>query len=624
MELLISVVIIFILFAIAIPVFLGLRDKATKGKAKKKVTAQKSQKEAGGVSASSLIEALPPLTESADVHVKLTASHHIHNLKVYTRFDAALVGRYVFQNKSTNKDIKLFFPFPAATTHARDVSLKFIDPTGNSYEPDGVIYTLSGIKWIGPLQNDESLRAEVTYGAQGHDKFIYEGPGADRAGVFRVVMELDGVTSELISTDALQPTKVEDGIIEWDYENLVTEQNIVVELPGAKSPLGRIMLFLKLAGLAVFLFGLGFMYLSDLEQPGQLDDFRWGHFLLLSLTYSLFFLIFTIIGFSGGIGTGLSIVLSLILSLPLLMIHTGRFMSMSFALSRVLPLSLFTFAIVINGVYGGIYRKYILIAIIVITVAIITLTYRVWTERKKSYRDEKKQREREREQEEKQKQAHKEMREMYDNEAFKVLNESEELLKKAQEITEEASILLEYNNIKEHLGVRGSAEEQFATLTDIRTQYDNMKSIAANIPLIEDADEHKRTCLELTKDGKQQKIRLQHTIERLSDSIEELSRLRKQIEIKEKKLEDAIRCISCGAQSPPSIYCPMCGVLRPVELVCHQCNQVYRLPIHLIDIKKIDTPVHCPFCGKAHDSEAYKQLLSKGEHKSESTTVYGD
>ena len=55
------------------------------------------------------------------------------------------------------------------------------------------------------------------------------------------------------------------------------------------SPTGRAILFLRLAGLAVLLFGLGFIYLNDLKEPGRLDSFRWGHFLLLALTYSLFF-----------------------------------------------------------------------------------------------------------------------------------------------------------------------------------------------------------------------------------------------------------------------------------------------------------------------------------------------
>ncbi len=584
------------------------------------VAAKETKREVSGAASIQLPPeptAAIPVTESADVHIELTASHHIQNLKVYTRFNAALVGRYIFQNKSAHKDIKLFFPFPAATTHAKDVSLKFIDPAGNTYEPDGVIYTLEGIKWIGPLQDGESLRAEVTYGAQGYNKFVYEGPGVDRAGVFKVVMEFEGVTSELIPDDALQPTEVGPGQIKWDYENLVTEQKIVVELPGSKSPLGRVMLFLKLAGLAVFLFGLGFMYLSDLKQPGQLDNFRWGHFLLLSLTYSLFFLIFTILGFSGEIGTRLSIVLSLILSLPLLVIHTGRFVGMSFALSRVLPLSLFTFAIVINGVYGGIYRKYVFIAIIVITVAIITLTYKVWLERKKSYKDEKERLKREKEEKEKREQERKEMRAASENEAFNALNESESLWEEAQEITEKANMLLEYDDIEEHLNAHGLVEEQLATLTGMRTQYDSMKANAANIPEIEDLDEHKRACSTLKEDGKKYKIRLQDAIKRFGDSLEELSQLREQFKIKSESPADAFHCISCGAQVPPSIYCPMCGVLRTVELVCQQCNEVYRLPVHLIDIEKTDAPVHCFSCGKAHNPEAYKKPILEHERKSE-------
>ena len=722
-ELMIVVAGIAILSAVVIPAFLGFLSRRAGEEDNKEYEIQKSQVMVGresdlpAMEALPSIEALPPITESADVGIKLAASHHIQNLKVYTRFDAELVGEYVFRSRSDDKAMELFFSFPAGTTHASDVSLKFIDPVEEPYEPAGVIYTLHGIRWIGLPQNGNRLKVRVTYSAQGYSKFVYEGPGTDRADVFRVVMELDGVSSGLITADALQPTKVEPGRIEWYYENLVTERDIVVELPGSKSPMGRILLFLKLAGLAVLLFGLGFMYLSDLKQPGQLDDFRWGHFLLLSLTYVLSFLIFAIMGFSGDVGTWPSIVISLILSLPLLVIHTGRFLGISFALSRVLPLSVFSFAIVINGVYGGIYRKYVFIAIAVITVALITLSYRTWAARRKSYKDEKERLRKERnevskalnEAEDLWKEARSvmqrantllegddveehldarslveeqiaeisDMRAQYDsmktafadmplmkdtdehkrtylelredvehhrlslqstikrlrnsfdklsrrrrqledhrrqlekerNEVLKAINESENLWTRAQEIVEETNILLEDNDIEEHMEARSSIEEQLPKLVDMRSQHNEMKSAFANISSIEDPDEYKRMCSKLKKDGNQHKIRLQNTIKRLKDSLEELDRLREQLRIREKSPTDMLHCISCGAQSLPSIYCPACGVLRPVELVCQQCNEVYRLPIQLIDTKKMTAPIHCPFCGKAHAPEVYSKFL---------------
>ncbi|MCB0069089.1 MAG: prepilin-type N-terminal cleavage/methylation domain-containing protein, partial [Caldilineaceae bacterium] len=49
------------------------------------------------------------------------------------------------------------------------------------------------------------------------------------------------------------------------------------------------------AGLAVLLFGAGFWYLAELRRPGCLDRFRLGQFLLLALTFSLFFVAFAVL-----------------------------------------------------------------------------------------------------------------------------------------------------------------------------------------------------------------------------------------------------------------------------------------------------------------------------------------
>ena len=60
-----------------------------------------------------------PITESADVNVRLVASNYVHRLKVYTLFDATFEGRFVFKNKSQQQErIKLFFPLPEGTTQA--------------------------------------------------------------------------------------------------------------------------------------------------------------------------------------------------------------------------------------------------------------------------------------------------------------------------------------------------------------------------------------------------------------------------------------------------------------------------------------------------------------------------
>ena len=87
----------------------------------------------------------------------------------------------------------------------------------------------------------------------------------------RLELTLEGVTSEFIPAETLKPTLVEPHRLVWDFENLITDRKIIVELPGTLSPIGRIILLSKLAGFAVLLFGAGFLYMSELSQPGRLD-----------------------------------------------------------------------------------------------------------------------------------------------------------------------------------------------------------------------------------------------------------------------------------------------------------------------------------------------------------------
>ena len=395
-ELMVVVAIIGIVSAFLVPVILGMLEKETP----KGTTALKEAKavvidkeETLEKKAKTETPSIVPVTESAEVKVKLIANNYLHRLKVYTLFDATFRGRFTFRNPSEDLDqIRLVFPFPEGTTQARDVAFKFLDTSGELIEPDGVTYDLKGMWWVGSLPKGKMLEVEVTYGAQGYDRFVYEGPGAGRAGAFKLTMALEGVTTEFIPAETLQPTTIGAGHLEWDYRNLVTDRKVIVELPGAMSPIGRIILLSELAGLAIFLFGLGFLYLSELKQPGRLDSFRWGDFLLLALNYFLFFIIFMVLSLGGKMGTWTAMGLSCVLSLPLLVIHVCRVLDGVFALTRVLPLTVFTLAIVINGVYGGDYRKYIFIGFAVAVIALLTFTYKKWIEGRRAYREVKKRR----------------------------------------------------------------------------------------------------------------------------------------------------------------------------------------------------------------------------------------
>ncbi len=603
-ELMIVVGIIGILFAVALPAFLGYKDKA---KAKLKPNEHKEATVPTKPEPSSVV----PVTDSADVHVKLGARNLIFGLKVYTLFDADFSGQFVFQNHNEEESrVKLNFPFPAGTTQAKDVSLQFLDVSGKFVEPPRVLYTLKGIQWIGPLPKGESLTAKVTYGAQGYDRFVYRGPGAGRAGLFKITMELDAATTMSIPEAALQPTEAKPGRLLWNFPNLVTNRKVIVELPGAMSPLGRIILFCKLAGFAVLLFGAGFMYLSELRKAGCLDNFRWGHFLLLALTYSLFFVVFMVFSLGSGMDKWPAMALSGVLSLPLLTLHVSRVMDGAFAITRILPLAAFTLLIVVAGVYGGEQRNNIYIACVVITIGFLTYTYKPWLEGKKAYRELKeKEREEERErqkEEEKNKQKEKERkkwRSTLKGNAWKAFNDACELWNKSEKLSARINMMLEYQDREEELPLRQFLENGIKKLTELRTRSNNISQKLESISLILDDKEYEGECAMVTDNAHSLKLHLEEATEQLRKSIHELGQARERAKAKVEESKDKLYCISCGTASAPSHYCPHCGILRPMELTCRRCGEVYRLPVNLMDDLKMSEPVHCLVCGELHEFE---------------------
>ncbi|MEE8162203.1 MAG: prepilin-type N-terminal cleavage/methylation domain-containing protein [Acidobacteriota bacterium] len=609
-ELMVVVFIIGIISAVLIPLFLG--SGGGEG------ISQEEEKTAVGQSAPGIPPELPtppelaaivPVTESADVSVKLKTTNILYRLQVYTLYEASFEGHFVFGTRSDQEErVKLEFPFPEGTTQAKDVSLQFFDSSGQWEEPDGVFYSLEGISWFGPLSRDETLEAKVTYGAQGRDKFVYEGPGAGRAGSFKLELTLEGVTSEFIPAETLKPTLVEPHRLMWDFENLITDRKIIVELPGTLSPIGRVILLSKLAGFAVLLFGAGFLYMSELSQPGRLDNFRLGHFLLLALNYFLFFIIVMVLSLGGEVEQWLAIGLSALFSLPLLMVHTSRVLDRRFAFYRVLPLTVFTLAIVINGVYGEDFRNHVFVAFVVVAVAFLTLTYDTWSEKKGRYLEQKKfqaeeetkRQEEAKREEEREKQIVAEQNSLHQS-AIKAVKKVNERLLRAQTLEAEAKLLLDREEAQGHLNARKEVEGCLSQLTDLFTKDPALSSRPDEVTGISDIAELRVVCSTIERDGVLQFQRLGSAMDLLRKAMDNLKQLREREEIRVRKGKDLRCCIACGTESPLSAYCPECGILRPLELVCDKCGELYRYPRHLISPEKAGDKIHCMACGKELD-----------------------
>jgi len=599
-ELMIVVVIIGIISAVAIPKLFSQQKNVPK----LTQLTQKVNTEAQDKTDPKLLKGIIPTTDIANIDVNLVTSSYIHNLAVYTTYNADFNGDFVFSNKQQGiEKIRLFFPFPPDTTQASNVSLKVFKDE-NYLEPENVNYTLNGIRWNGLLKKGQTLQVKVQYKAQGYNRYIYDGPGAGRAGKFKLQLHLEGLSSKYIPAETLNPTLTEPQYLVWDFENLVTDRKIIVELPGAMSPMGRIILLAKFAGFAVFLFGIAFIYISDLKQPGCLDNFRWGHFLLLALNYFLFFIIFMIMTLSGDLETWVSILISGFISLPLLMLHVSGILDKSFAFKYILPMSVYTLIIVFSGVYGGDYRNYLFIALTVIAIAFFTLTYKPWAEKRKQFAEQKQQQiDSDRKQQEE-----KHLQEQRQNEFQKTreglhkklgdsLKHLQNILRTAEKQQIQISLILDENDNHKDNSEYQWLTDRLELFNELNQKIQPLFEREIQISSQQDHEQHRNLCNSLLKDTSLIQQKLNATIDQNEIRLTNFQRWLDQLRQHESGRNQSA-CIACGFTSPTSSYCPQCGVQRALEIECKHCGIVYRHPIHLM-VNDVDiSELHCMACGQ--------------------------
>ncbi|MFT5109921.1 MAG: prepilin-type N-terminal cleavage/methylation domain-containing protein [Pseudoalteromonas tetraodonis] len=365
-ELLVVVAIIAVLSSISIPAISKIQDSRRNAAVKKEAAKAREDYSIDR-------EANRPIFDQIDFDLTLKTTNHQLGLEVYSRYQLSCVGEIEFSNPSTGSNqVALAIPFPRGTLEAWDVFLHLPDGT----EPADVTYNEKGIFWRIQLGQGEKVSAKVAFTALGREQFEYMLPPAHRLKSVRLNLDTRDIPLHSIPDYALQPTAAKSGQFTWEFNNLVSDRHLIVELPGAQSPTSRLAVLFRFIGLAVLLFGAGFWYLSEQHQPGALNGFRWSHFLLLATIYSLFFVIFSVIVARGEIPLIPAIIISSAASLPLLVLHVSRIIDRRFAIYHILPMAVLTLGIVIAGVYGGGARDYIFIAFLVIGVAYMTITYK--------------------------------------------------------------------------------------------------------------------------------------------------------------------------------------------------------------------------------------------------------
>lgn len=573
-ELMVVVVIIAIISGILIPRLLSVFDRG-----KKTALDQQVPEKAGEQQQESARrpQGVPPLIESAELDMSLRSTYHRLGMEVYTRYEVRCKGRLLFRRAAGDPNpVLLAIPLPEGRAEARDVRVLLTRTSDSStWEPDNLVYQGQQLYWSGDLSEDEQIMAEINFVALGRDQFVYPLPPARHIRSLDVTMTLTGETAPKIPDYALQPTERGEQSLTWRFQNLVTDRPIMIDIPAALSPLGRVMLLVRLVAVAVLLFGFGFWYLSA---PGQLKDFRWGHFLLLALTYSLYFVIFTVISLQEAMNPWLAMLISALFSLPLLLLYVTRAINFDFAWRRALPLAVFTLGLVINGVYGGAVRDYLFIAAAIFVIAYLTLTYNAWAAGREQYRQQQRER----------------LKARLAGLRAKLSVEVRQIAEQLRITDNEAERLIALSAQSELAPQRDLLIEKRKPVAELQKAYHELEKRLPDLRAVSDLfdrawyDDFKQEIEQFADDA-------QRT---LHDLQQGLAALQERKDALRSQCSDAVYCMACGMASPPSSFCPACGAPRARELTCLECGQQALLALHVIAEDVGSITCYCPHCGE--------------------------
>ncbi len=406
-------------------------------------------------------------------------------------------------------------------------------------------------------------------------------PAINKLDTLGYTVEFHGVETFTVPKHCLQPTQSSDNKLEWSFNNIITNRPLAIEIPGARSAMGGVTLLSRLAAIAVLLFGAGFWYLSEWNKPGQLKDFRWGHFFLLALNYSLFFIIFAIIRFQGHIGTWLAIVLSAALSLPLLFLHLTRFLNRDFALKYILPLAVFTLAIVINGVYGRTLRDYVFVAALVAVLGFVTVTFKAWAEKRTDYLAD----------------IQRQRKEKFDALCHRFYVEAGKPWAQALALDSEAARLM---NLHQDVQSRASGAM-------IQQAHEAMKRLQGEYKQMSESLELYSKSNSLLSDPllneKQSSMgRFEGQLNGVMKTLEQAMADFNQELVSGRAGDDVagVCCLACGSRVSPSRFCPECGAAQAISPACEGCGATITIASHMVCDSTEPLKLFCPQCGRAY------------------------
>lgn len=360
---------------------------------------------------------------------------------------------------------------------------------------------------------------------------------------------------------------------------VVSEPDAGADAPQELSQAARLV---QLAGAAVLLFGAGFWYLAELRRPGQLERFRLGHFLLLALTYSLFFVAFTVFDARGwtmaaAAGTAAA------LSYPLVTLHVATITGWRFALFAALPLTAWTHGIVVNGVYGEDLQSLVYLGMVASAVAFLTLTYPALMRGVEAHRGDREQR--------------------LAAEVAEITGSTDTL---RHELSR-ADALLRQPDLGEDHGLRHWLEQRVTHVRSTLESAHDLARSAERVSYLTSRIERHRACTSGLLRSRQLRERIQPALHALRDTTDNLARHRELHPAPKAAPADDVRhCIGCGhGNATGARFCANCGRPSTQRRECLSCGSVLNLPPHLLrslpEGEAAETYCHC--CGERH-SEA--------------------
>jgi hypothetical protein len=251
-----------------------------------------------------------------------------------------------------------------------------------------------------------------------------------------------------------------------------------------------------------------------------------------------------------------------VFSLPLLALHVAAVLGLRFALTRVLPLAIFSLGLVLNGVYGGNVRDYVFIAAIVLVIAYMTVTFPSWAAGRARHRQE--------------------MDQTYAA-ARKALMDSiaNDLSRRVADL--KAAETRAENQIKRLAAIESAAparsrlEMTKEPAQALSKQYEDLLKRFSSLPI------HRDWTLSgvlpsLEQDAEGLRERVDQCLASLSA---DLAAIQAPAVPAEHVREGETHCAACGQSVSKAPFCQQCGGQQPLVVVCPECQATNVLPVHL-------------------------------------------